>query len=131
MVPSHVVSIAFFGLLQENLSLLMMEIVTYLCMFILMLHVQSSGKRNATMLVASVVQLLFMELILMHEKRWHAQALVRYFFCPKLSLSIHIISVVYSCLDLDGPRATPSLRDSAPSTTLLHVRDYKTLLSLD
>ncbi|TMW56293.1 hypothetical protein Poli38472_008941 [Pythium oligandrum] len=76
MVPSRVVSIAFFGLVQENVSLLSIEIVCYLTTFLLMLHIHSSGKRNATMLAAAFVQLVIMELLFFGQKRWHAQSLI-------------------------------------------------------
>lgn len=76
MVPSRVVSIAFFGLLQENVSLLTMEVVALLASFLLMLHIHSSGKRNATMFAAAVVQLIAMELLFFEGKRWHAQSLL-------------------------------------------------------
>ncbi|KAJ0403567.1 hypothetical protein P43SY_009015 [Pythium insidiosum] len=76
MEASRVVSIALFGLLQENVSLLTIEVVTYLSMFLLMLHIHSSGKRNATMFVAAAVQIFLMEWLLFGERRWYAQALV-------------------------------------------------------
>ncbi|DBA01669.1 TPA: hypothetical protein N0F65_010320 [Lagenidium giganteum] len=74
MVESRVVSIAIFGLLQENVSLVTIELVTYLCAFVLMLHVHSSGKRNATMLVAAALQIILVDLVLFSGRRWHAQA---------------------------------------------------------
>ncbi|RLN70148.1 hypothetical protein BBJ28_00022253 [Nothophytophthora sp. Chile5] len=76
VVPSSVMAVAFFGLLQENLSLAVVEVTTYLCVFLLMLHVHSSGKRNATMLVAAALQILVVELVFYSQTRWHAQALV-------------------------------------------------------
>jgi hypothetical protein len=77
MEPSRVVSLPVFALLQENLSLLTIEIVSLLASFLLLLHIHSSGKRNATMFAAAAVQLIAMELLFFREKRWHAQSLVR------------------------------------------------------
>ncbi|CEG47846.1 uncharacterized protein PHALS_05176 [Plasmopara halstedii] len=53
-----------------------MEGATYLNFFILLLHVYSSGKRNATMLIAAILQVLIVELTFDDSDRWHAQALV-------------------------------------------------------
>lgn len=116
MVPSRVVSIAFFGLVQENLSLLSMEIIAYLTSFLLLLHIHSSGKRNAIMFVATVVQLISMETLFFSNKRWHGQALVCniilldvidiyphcrscYFLnsCPCLQFSHKLISITCTC----------------------------------
>ncbi|TDH69036.1 hypothetical protein CCR75_004755 [Bremia lactucae] len=41
-----------------------------------MLHANSSGKRNATMLISAILQVLIVELIYCNSDRWHAQALV-------------------------------------------------------
>ncbi|KAG2523296.1 hypothetical protein BBO99_00004530 [Phytophthora kernoviae] len=76
VATSRVMPIAFLGLLQENLSLAVVEGVTYLSVFLLMLHVHSSGKRNATMLIAAMLQVMIVELLFYNTERWHGQALV-------------------------------------------------------
>lgn len=74
MVHSRVVSIAIFGLLQENVSLISMEVVSYLAAFVQMLHIHSSGKRNATMLIAAALQSILLDQLWFRQTRWHAQA---------------------------------------------------------
>lgn len=76
-VPSRLVAAAFLGLVQENLSLVTIEIICYLLVFLLLLHIHSSGKRNATMFVAAALVVMLVELLFFRGKRWHAQALVR------------------------------------------------------
>ncbi|KAG7397165.1 hypothetical protein PHYBOEH_001159 [Phytophthora boehmeriae] len=76
VATSRVMPIAFLGLLQENLSLAVVEGVTYLSVFLLMLHVHSSGKRNATMLIAALLQVMIVELVFYDTERWHGHALV-------------------------------------------------------
>ena len=76
ITTSRVMPIAFLGLLNENVSLVIVEIVTYLSAFLLLLHVHSSGKRNAAMLIAAVLQVLLVELFFHCGDRWHAQSLV-------------------------------------------------------
>lgn len=87
MVQARVVSIALFGLLQENVSLLTIEAASYLCAFLLLLHVHSSGKRNATMLAAAALLAVIVELLFFDQKRWHAQALVSGSFACILTMS--------------------------------------------
>lgn len=77
MVPARVVTVAFVALLQENVSLLTIEVASGLCAFLLLLHVHSSGKRSATMLAAAALLAAIVELVFFGYKRWHAQALVR------------------------------------------------------
>jgi hypothetical protein len=77
MVPSRTVSIAFLGLLQENVSLAVIEITSYLCTFILLLHLHSSGKRNVTMLLASMLHVILTDCFVYTDMRWHAQSLVK------------------------------------------------------
>ncbi|CAI5702186.1 unnamed protein product [Peronospora effusa] len=76
VTTSLVMPIAFLGPLNENISLAIVEGATYFSLFLLLLHVYSSGKRNATMLLAAMLQVLVVELIFYHSDRWHAQALV-------------------------------------------------------
>lgn len=76
VATSRVMPIAFLGLFNENVSLAAVEGATYLSVFLLMLHVHSSGKRNATMLTAAVLQILVVELFFYSHSRWHAEALV-------------------------------------------------------
>ena len=75
VTTSFVMPIAFLGPLNENISLATVEGATYVSAFFLLLHVYSSGKRNATMLLAAMLQVLVVELIYRSD-RWHAQALV-------------------------------------------------------
>lgn len=77
MVPAREVTVAFVALLQENVSLLAIEVASCLCTFLLLLHVHSSGLRSATMLVAAALLSAVIELLFFGHKRWHAQALVR------------------------------------------------------
>ncbi|KAE9040412.1 hypothetical protein PR003_g1421 [Phytophthora rubi] len=76
VATSRVMPIAFLGLFNENVSLAAVEGATYLSVFLLMLHVHSSGKRNATMLTAAVLQVVIVELLFYCHSRWHAEALV-------------------------------------------------------
>ncbi|KAI9911796.1 hypothetical protein PsorP6_008733 [Peronosclerospora sorghi] len=76
VVTSRVMPIAFLGLLNENISLAIIEGTTFLSFLLLMLHVHSSGKRNATMLIAAMLQVFVVELCFYNSDRWHAQALV-------------------------------------------------------
>lgn len=85
-VPSRVVAAAFLGLVQENLSLVTIEIVCYLLLFLLLLHIHSTGRRSATLFAASALVVVMLELVFFRGKRWHAQALVRwrYLFAKKI-----------------------------------------------
>lgn len=76
-VPSRLVAAAFLGLVQENLSLVTIEIIGYLLAFLLLLHIHSSGKRNAAVFVSASLVVMLIELLFFRGKRWHAQALVR------------------------------------------------------
>ena len=76
MVPSRTISTAFFGLLQENVSLATIEITSYMCAFLMGLHIYSSGKRNATMLAAAALHVTLVDYVVFTGMRWHAQALV-------------------------------------------------------
>lgn len=75
-MESRVVAAAVFALLQENASLLAIEFACYLCAFLLLLHIHSSGKRNATMLLAAALQVVVVDQVFFSSTRWHAQSLV-------------------------------------------------------
>ena len=74
--PSRVTPIAFLGLLGDNASLVVVESVACLSTSLLLLHVHSSGKRNAAVWVAALFQVLLVELFLHSDDRWHAQSLL-------------------------------------------------------
>lgn len=76
VMESRVVAAAVFALLQENASLLAIEFACYLCAFLLLLHIHSSGKRNATMLLAATLQVVVVDQVFFSSTRWHAQSLV-------------------------------------------------------
>lgn len=64
------------SLLHENPSLLAVEGMTYITLYLVVKHAFVSGKRNVHLLLSMAIQMALVELFIYDTRRWHAAAIV-------------------------------------------------------